>query len=154
MVRNGPNEQLLAPAEPISEFWQQDHCVIGYVGVIGVQDGVDYMVRALHKLHTELGRQDFVAVIVGYGPAVVQLKKLVHELGLDDKVHFTGRVEFREVPQYIAAFDICLTPDPSNSYNDSCTTIKTMEYMALGKPTVCFQTHENRVDSGRLRVVR
>ena len=58
---------------------------------------------------------------------------------------FTGSVPFESVPSYIASFDIGTTPDPSNPYSDSCTTIKTMEYMALGKPTVAFDTVENRI---------
>ena len=91
---------------------------------------------------------DFQAVIVGRGPALESLKKLAKELGLTDRVTFTGYVEFVKVPQYIASFDICATPDPSNPYNDSCTTIKTMEYMAHGKPTVAFRTKENEITAG------
>jgi glycosyltransferase involved in cell wall biosynthesis len=58
-------------------------------------------------------------------------------------------IPFVEVPKHIAAFDVCSTPDPSNSYNDSCTTIKTMEYMAIGKPVVCFETSENVKTAGK-----
>jgi len=64
---------------------------------------------------------------------------------LNDHVVFTGSVPFESVPSYIAGFDIGATPDPSNPYCDSCTTIKTMEYMAMKKPTVAFDTAENRV---------
>jgi glycosyltransferase involved in cell wall biosynthesis len=121
---------------------------IGYVGVIGVQDGVDYLVRAVHLLVTEFQRTDLQVIIVGGGPAVDELKALVKSLGLWELFYFSGMIPFSEVPAYIAAFDICSTPDPSNSYNDSCTTIKTMEYMALGKPVVCFETSENIKTAG------
>ena len=148
VVRNGPNAMFLADVQPPKHDVPCNDIRIGYVGVIGVQDGVDYMVRALHELRHRHGREDFVGVIVGSGPALTDLKQLTTELELSDKVTFTGMVPFEEVPSLIASFDICLTPDPSNNYNDSCTTIKTMEYMALRKPTVCFRTTENEITAG------
>ena len=148
VVRNGPNEFLLQENEPLPELRQPGKLVLGYVGVIGIQDGVDYMIRVLHQLKTVHGRDDFNAVIVGGGPAASGLMKLAEELGVADLIHITGMIPFELVPRHIATFDICFTPDPSNAYNDSCTTIKTMEYMALRKPTVCFRTRENILTAG------
>lgn len=148
VVRNGPNEFFLNQVEPISELRQDGILILGYVGVIGIQDGVDYFIRTLHELKVTHDRKDFRAVIVGNGPAMADLKSLARELGVFDLIHFTGMIPFPKVPAYIASFDICFTPDPSNSYNDSCTTIKTMEYMALRKPTVCFRTRENELTAG------
>ncbi|MCU0713836.1 MAG: glycosyltransferase family 4 protein [Pirellula sp.] len=148
VVRNGPNEFFLNHVEPITELRQDGKLILGYVGVIGIQDGVDYFIRALHELKVTHARDDFRVVIVGYGPALADLKSLARELGVFELIHFTGMIPFPSVPAYIASFDICFTPDPSNAYNDSCTTIKTMEYMALRKPTVCFRTRENELTAG------
>ena len=147
IVRNGPNDMFLN-AEPKPGAKDSGVKVIGYVGVIGVQDGLDYLIRALHHLRFGLGREDFRAVIVGGGTALSDIKDLSEELNVTDKIEFTGMIPFEEVPDQIASFDLCATPDPSNPYNDSCTTIKTMEYMALGKPTVCFETLENQRTAG------
>ena len=106
------------------------------------------MVRVVHELRVQHDRKDFIAVIVGGGPALASLKTLARKLNVADVIQFTGRIPIASVPAHIAAFDVCFTPDPSNAYNDSCTTIKTMEYMALRKPTVCFRTHENQVTAG------
>ncbi|WP_417747620.1 glycosyltransferase family 4 protein [Rosistilla oblonga] len=148
IVRNGPNALFLSDVQPLESIRTPGCLTIGYVGVIGVQDGVDFMVRALHEVKTKHGRDDFRGVIVGSGPAIADLKRLAAKLDLADKILFTGMIPFATVPSHIAAFDICLTPDPSNAYNDSCTTIKTMEYMALRKPTVCFRTRENQITAG------
>ena len=148
VVRNGPNEFMLDDVESLPELRDPGTFVLGYVGMIGVQDGVDYMIRAVHHLKVHHGRDDFRVVIVGDGPAAADLMKLADELGIGELVHLTGMIPFPAVPRYIASFDICFTPDPSNAYNDSCTTIKTMEYMALRKPTVCFRTHENILTAG------
>lgn len=102
----------------------------------------------IDRLKNELGRDGFLAVIVGYGPAVDDLKRLAGKLALDEHVEFAGYLIGDDLLRHIASFDICVTPDPSNPYNDSCTTIKTMEYMAMGKPVVAFDLPENRVSAG------
>ncbi|WP_404306595.1 glycosyltransferase family 4 protein [Neorhodopirellula lusitana] len=148
VVRNGPDESFLNEVSPQPELRREGRLVLGYVGAIGIQDGVDCMVRAIHELKNNRGRDDFIAVIVGGGPALQSLKTLADELGVKDLIQFTGMIPFQNVPSYVASFDICFTPDPSNAYNDSCTTIKMMEYMALRKPTVCFRTRENELTAG------
>lgn len=153
VVRNGPNEMFLEhqSLEASSSFKKDRSLTIGYVGVIGIQDGVDYLVRGFAEL-LKLRSINARLVVVGYGQALESLKTLAADLGIGDSVEFTGKVPFNEVPDLIAGFDICATPDPSNPYNDSCTTIKTMEYMALGKPTVCFDTRENRRTAGQAAI--
>ena len=146
VVRNGPSARFLAGAEPLPEFADDPRIKLGYVGMISEQDGVDCFIQAMAVLKKR--RSDFLGIVVGSGPAVEELHRLTSELDLDDQVRFTGLVPYNDVPRYIASFDVCLTPDPRNAYNDSCTTIKTMEYMALAKPTVAFATPENQYTAG------
>lgn len=144
IVRNGPNSQFLNfPATT-----ESSNNSIGYVGLIGVQDGVDHLVQAVKVLVDEFGHADLRCEIVGDGPALEDLKRLGEELEISKNLVFAGLIPFEEVPGRIATFDVCVTPDPSNPYNDSCTTIKTMEYMALRKAVACYETHENRVTAG------
>jgi|GEM_PF-479575 len=143
VVRNGPNKLFLKPAEPHSKFRDDPRTRIGYVGMIAPQDGVDQFVLALGELKKT--RDDFLGIVVGSGSAIESLRAIARENGIEHQMVFTGMVPFVEVPSYIAAFDICVTPDPINEYNDSCTTIKTMEYMAQAKPIVAFGTKENRI---------
>jgi glycosyltransferase involved in cell wall biosynthesis len=70
---------------------------------------------------------------------------LTEQLGLANYVLFTGWVEPAEVARYLSAADICVAPEPSDSYNDRSTAIKVMEYMALEKPIVAFDLPEHRV---------
>ena len=134
--------------QPKPELRQPGRLVLGFVGELGIQDCVDYMVRVVHEIKAKHHRDDFIAVIVGDGHTLASLKTLAEELDVADVIQFTGKIPFQSVPAYIAAFDVCFTPDPSNPYNDSCTTVKTMEYMALRKPIVCFRTRENEVTAG------
>ena len=64
---------------------QGPRIVLGYVGVIGQQDGVDHFVRMLHYLRKDHGRDDVVGVVVGDGPALGTSRELARELGLTDR---------------------------------------------------------------------
>jgi len=145
IVRNGPELNGLQSLEPDSELRQKGKTIIGYVGVMGFQDGVDYLLRALHHLLFDLGRTDFFCVIIGgRGGARASLKALTTQLGLDEYVGFTGWVSDVDLIRYLSAADICVDPDPSNPFNDRSTMIKMTEYMALGKPIVAFDLPEHR----------
>ena len=122
IVRNGPELELFREAQPASDFCcGEEKTVLCYVGTIGFQDGLDYLMRALHHLIRDLGRNDFVCLIVGSGNAWQSMRDLATDLGLDAHVRFTGHVPFSDVPRYVAASDICVDPDPSNPFNDRST---------------------------------
>jgi glycosyltransferase involved in cell wall biosynthesis len=42
------------------------------------------------------------------------------------------------------SMDICAAPEPGDIYNRRSTAAKVMEYMAVGKPIVCFDLTEHR----------
>jgi glycosyltransferase involved in cell wall biosynthesis len=46
--------------------------------------------------------------------------------------------------RYLCTADICVDPDPANAFNDKSTMIKMMEFLGLGRPTVCFDLTEHR----------
>ena len=144
IVRNGPNPNRLRSVNPDLSLRPTGKIIIGYVGVMGFQDGVDYLLRALRHLACNFGRTDFFCVLVGTGDAVPNLKALAKRLDLTHCVCFTGWVEPAEVDRYINAMDICVAPEPSNIFNDRSTMIKIMEYMALEKPIVAFDLPEHR----------
>lgn len=144
IVRNGPDLTRLRSVEPDPRVRRMGTTIIGYAGVIGFQDGVDYLLRALHHLVHDLGRTDFYCVIIGKGDARASLRALAHQLGLDEHVWFTGWVPDADYVRYLCSTDICVDPDPSNPFNDRSTMNKVMEYMALGKPVVAFDLPEHR----------
>ncbi len=144
IVRNGPDLERLRPMELGPALRPRGKTVITYVGDMGFHDGVDYLLRALQHLVYDLARTDFLCVIVGAGDAYSSLKLLTEQLDLADYVLFTGWVEHSDVARYLSAADICVAPEPSNSYNDRSTMIKIMEYMALEKPIVAFDLPEHR----------
>ena len=145
IVRNGPELNSRQVIEPDPGLRQKGKTIIGYVGVMGIQDGVDYLLRALHHLVYDMGRRDVFCVLIGgLGSAQPSLRRLATQLGLDDYVWFTGWVSDADLLRYIASADICVDPDPSNPFNDRSTMTKMLEYMAQGKPIVAFDLPEHR----------
>jgi glycosyltransferase involved in cell wall biosynthesis len=145
IVRNGPDLNELCCPDAGSVPAKKGKTILGYVGVMGTQDGVDNLLRALHHLIHDLGRTDFYCILVGSGDALHGLKSLAKQLCLTDHVLFTGWVDSQaDVARYISSMDVCLAPEPSDPYNDRSTAAKMMEYMALGKPTVAFDLPEHR----------
>lgn len=144
IVRNGPDPNQFKLTQPDPELKAMGRTILAYVGIMGPQDGVDYMLRALHHLAYNLGRDDFYCVIIGPGDALDDLIGLSRELALEPYVRFTGFISKADLLMYLSSADICLDPNPSSPLNDVSTWIKVMEYMALGKPMVSFDLKETR----------
>lgn len=148
IVRNGPLQESLQWVEPEPSLRCRADTILGYVGRMGPQDGVDYLLRALQHLIRDLGRTDCFCALIGAGDALSGLQALAAHLRLTDYVLFTGWVPPAKVARYLSATDICVTPDPSNPYNDRSTMVKLMDYMARAKPIVAFDLPEHRVTAG------
>ena len=142
IVRNGPNLKRVALRAPSQRLRAMNKCILGYVGALNPQDGLDYLLRALRDLVYKLDRKDFYCAIMGSGDSLEELRAMVKDLNLEGYVEFTGPVSDEELMSNLSAADICVDPDPSSPLNDVSTWIKIMEYMALGKPIVTFDLKE------------
>jgi len=148
VVRNGIELDRGLPTEPERSLVEKGKIIIGYVGVMGFQDGVDYLLRALHHLIHDLGRTDFYCVLVGTGDMWPKLLELARDLNLDQYVWFTGFVPNAKMQNCMCAADICVAPEPSNPFTDRSTMVKIIHYMSLSKPIVAFDLPEHRVTAG------
>jgi glycosyltransferase involved in cell wall biosynthesis len=144
IVRNGPELESMRLVPPDDKLKRMNKSILVYVGAMGPQDGIDYLLRALRDLVYKLGRDDFYCVIIGPGDAVEDMKILARELKVDEHVWFTGFIPKADLLRYLSTADICVDPNPSSPLNDFSTWIKVMEYMALGKPVVSFDLKETR----------
>ena len=122
--------------------------LVGYVGVMGNADGVDYLVNAAAHVVHKLGRSDVQFLLMGTGPEHAGLVALRGELGLQEFVDLPGRVSNDFLFSALQTIDLGVACDPINPYNDHCTMNKTLEYMAFGKPQVLFGTKEGRASAG------
>jgi glycosyltransferase involved in cell wall biosynthesis len=144
VVRSGPSLERMKIGPPDDKLKRGRSYLVGYVGVMGKQEGVDYLLRAIQYLVFNLHRTDIHFGLVGGGTSLGAMKGLAAELGVADFVTFTGRVTDDEMLAMLNTADICVNPDIANEMNDKSTMNKIMEYMALGKPIVQFDLAEGR----------
>jgi glycosyltransferase involved in cell wall biosynthesis len=151
VVRTGPDPDRLRRGRPNPDWRRGRRFMCAYLGVMGPQDGVDLALRAAADLKRR-GRDDVQFVLMGKGDSTEELRKLSNELGIDDRVTFTGRVPDEVVSEVLSTADLGLCPDPLNPLNDVSTMNKTMEYMAFELPVVAFDLKETRVSADRAAV--
>ena len=149
VVRSGPSLERLRILPPDERHKRGRRFLVGYVGVMGKQEGIDYLLRAARHIVHGLGRSDVHFGLVGGGTSLDEMKALAQELGVADFVTFTGRVPDGEMLALLNTADVCINPDIANEMNDKSTMNKIMEYMALGKPIVQFDLTEGRYSARR-----
>ncbi len=153
VVRSIPDLSRFKRVEPSAVLRNGRRNVIGYVGIMGAQDGVDLLIEGMAHLVNERGRRDTQCVIVGSGTELDRLKRMVAEHGLADYVTFTGFLSGQPLLQAFSTFDIGAIPDPKNGYNDKISMNKVFEYMSLGIPFVQFALDEGMKVAGEAALV-
>jgi glycosyltransferase involved in cell wall biosynthesis len=144
VVYGVPDGKRMYRVEPLPGLRGNRKFILGYIGVIAGQDGVDHLIRAIGELVNQRGVRDFRAIIIGAGPALEQVKELARALDLDDYILFTGYLSGEPLMAHISAFDIGVIPDPFNEANDVMSMNKVFEYCALGIPTACYPLTETK----------
>jgi glycosyltransferase involved in cell wall biosynthesis len=147
VVRSGPDLSRLKVLPPNPALKRGRRYLVGYVGVMGRQEGIDGLLQAVRYIVHTLKRTDIHFGLVGGGTSLEEAKALARQLEVDDYVTFTGRVPDAELLAMLNTADICVNPDVANEMNDKSTMNKIMEYMALGKPIVQYDLTEGRVSA-------
>ncbi len=144
VVRSGPKLERLRILPPRNELKRGCKYLVGYVGVMGRQEGIDLLLQAATHIIHVMKRTDVHFGLVGGGTSLDQMKQLAIDLNVADWVTFTGRVPDQEMLEMLNTADVCVNPDLVNELNDKSTMNKIMEYMALAKPIVQFDLTEGR----------
>jgi glycosyltransferase involved in cell wall biosynthesis len=148
VVRSGPDLTRIKILPPTPALKKGRRYLVGYVGVMGKQEGIDLLLQAVQFIVHHLKRTDIHFGLVGGGTELPAMRELAKTLDVADYVTFTGRAPDAELLAMLNTADICVNPDRANAMNDRSTMNKIMEYMALGKPVVQFELTEGRVSAG------
>lgn len=148
IVRNGPDNIFMNVVVPDMELRKKAKMILGYIGEIGFQDGVDNLIRAVKSLIVDYKKTNILCVIIGSGAALQSIKDLAKELGIEQNLVFTGWISGEQLVRLLASTDICIVPDPCDYSIDTNTLAKVAEYMALSKPIVAFDSYEQRFTAG------
>jgi glycosyltransferase involved in cell wall biosynthesis len=145
VVRSGPKLDRLKIGEGNKKYKHQRNFLIGYVGVIGEQEGLDLLLESAKYMVAI--RNDVQFAIIGSGTELGKIQDMATELGLADYVDFYGRVDDTTMVEILNTCDVCVNPDKPTEMNNLSTMNKIMEYMALKKPIVQFSLKEGRLSA-------
>jgi glycosyltransferase involved in cell wall biosynthesis len=109
--------------------------VIGYAGSVERWYALDEVIKAFPDILRFQGNAKLV--IVGgalFTDYEEELKRLANEVGIENEILFTGVVEYKELPKYISAMDVCLIPLAPLLWRNIALPNKFFEYSACGKP--------------------
>ncbi len=144
VVRSGPDLSRLQHLPPNPAWRNGRKYMVGYVGVMGDQEGIDLLLESVAHLVQVQGRDDIQFCLVGGGPSLEKLQQQSVDMGLSDYVTFTGRAPDHDLFEILSTADVCVNPDRVNEMNDKSTMNKILEYMAFEKPIVQFDVTEGR----------
>lgn len=142
VIRSGPKLDRLKHTGGNIKYKNGRNYMVGYVGVIGTQEGLDLLLDSITQIVGK--RSDVQFGIVGGGTELERIKKMTCKLGLEEYVDYYGRVDDPTMVDILSTADICVNPDRPTEMNNLSTMNKIMEYMALKKPIVQFDLKEGR----------
>ncbi len=149
VVRNGPDLNKFKIMPPKEGLKKVGEVLIGYLGNMNPQDGVDYLLSASEHILITKKLSGYKFILIGGGTSLKSLQMKVRKSSLESSVTFTGRIPDDVMLPILNTCDICVQPDPFNSFNDLSTMNKVLEYMALAKPVVAFDLKETRISCGQ-----
>ena len=128
-VPTGAKTEVFHPGLPyddlVARYGLEGKRIIVHVGRVSYEKDIDMVIRAMSKVDAHL-------LVVGKGPAKEDMERLVKELGLDDKITFTGFVSDEELPRFYNMADMVIS---ASKFETQGLTI--LEAMATGKPVAC-----------------
>ncbi len=122
-----------------------DRLLVVYLGLLADYQGVPHLLRAACILKEQGAPVHFL--VMGF-PGVGYYRRLAADLGVADRVTFTGKVPYEDAPAYLALGDIAVAPKLSATEGSG----KILNYMAMELPTVAFDTPVSREYLGSLGV--
>ena len=113
-----------------------------YIGQLHGAQYVDLFIKAANIVLHNSNYRDVRFMIVGEGFLEHTLKKLTYDLGLEDKIIFTGSIPYDDIPYYIASASVCVAPFKDTEVTRCKSPLKIVEYLASGKAIVASNVGE------------
>jgi len=115
----------------------KDRKVVVYLGLLAEYQGIGLLLEGIARLQERLSNTHLL--IMGF-PHVDYYRLRARQLGIDDRVTFTGKIPYKEAPRYLAIGDVAVAPKLSATEGNG----KILNYMAMALPTVAFDTPVSR----------
>lgn len=116
---------------------KEDKKIIVYLGTLNRLEGTDILLEVARRIL--LCRKDLIFMIMGY-PNVEFYKNRAEQLGIQENVIFTGKINYDEALNYLSLGILAISPKISETEGNG----KLLLYMLAGLPAVVFDTWANR----------
>lgn len=110
-----------------------NHKLVFFVGRLVYEKGVQTVLEAMPRILKRI--PELVFVIAGTGPHLRQLQAQVQELGLENKVKFTGYLDSDQLYAFYKTADLTVVPSLYEPFG-----MVVLESMAMGCPTIAADT--------------
>ena len=115
-----------------------DEKVVVFTGVFSRYQGLNFLIEeVIPDVIKE--KPDTKFLLVGYPED--EFKRLAKKVGVDQSIVFTGKQKFDDIPRFLAAADIAITPKFMEMGE---ANLKLFTYMAMGLPTISFNYPYNK----------
>ncbi|MDI6866898.1 glycosyltransferase [Methanoculleus sp.] len=139
LITNGVNTDIFHPMDGSTMRFAlgiaPDAFVLGFAGAIERWYALDEVIQSFPEILKRHPNAELLIVggslFTGY---MDELQGLAARLGVSERVHFTGTVDYSALPSYIAPMDLCLIPLSPPQWVDIALPNKYFEYSACGKP--------------------
>lgn len=111
-----------------------EHRVVLYMGTFFRFSGLDVLLRSMAPMFA--ADRLLRLVLVGAGEMEIELRSIAVELGVVDRVIFTGLVPYADLPRYLKMATVAVNPFVPELTTDVAFPHKVLQYLAAGIPTV------------------
>jgi glycosyltransferase involved in cell wall biosynthesis len=145
---SGYDENVFKPIESKKIKYIKDKFILIFHGSFNVHRGLFETVRAI-KILSERGIKEIQLILIGGGKAKIELEDLVVKLNIQENVIFIPRINYEELPEYLARADLGINLPPDLSWWRHQSYLKVMEYIAMGLPVLAtdLPCHRNISDA-------
>ena len=105
--------------------------IVLYMGSFFYFSGLPEVIREFAK-----SAFDEHLVLIGGGEQDEELREMVENLGVKDKVTFTGFIDFEDLPSYLKMADVAMNPMQLSLVADAAIPNKVIQYLASGLKVV------------------
>ena len=127
--------------------------VLGFIGSFYRYEGLELLIRAMPALLAAV--PSLQLLLVGGGPQEAELRALAQQLGLKNKVRFTGRIPHEQIKDYYQLVDLLVYPRLPMRLTELVTPLKPLEAMAQGRLVVASDVggHRELIEHGKTGVL-
>ncbi len=145
VLRPCPNLERVKAMQPDPLLRNGRAYMVAYAGEVSKAEGLDLLMDAIKHIVRGQQRADIQFVVAGTGPEWQEIAGICGQMELSDYVTFTGRVDDESLFTILSTADVCVDPRRITPNSAIYTSEKIIEYMAIGKPIVQFDSEEGRI---------